>query len=102
MEIQEIRNATLKIQYGSRMILLDPWFQDQGTGFSAKALKPDLFACLNAKKIFNDWNASHYYDRSTAENGKASDCIRCGKCERVCPQHLPIRDLLKDVAEAFG
>ena len=32
---------------------------------------------------------------------KASDCIRCGKCEKVCPQHLPIRKLLEDVAAAF-
>lgn len=23
-------------------------------------------------------------------------CIRCGKCERKCPQHLPIRNILSD------
>ena len=28
-------------------------------------------------------------------------CIRCGKCEKVCPQHLHIRDLLADVAAEF-
>jgi len=27
--------------------------------------------------------------------------IGCGKCEKVCPQHLPIRNLLKDVAKRF-
>ena len=25
-------------------------------------------------------------------------CIGCGRCEGSCPQHLPIRELLKDVA----
>ena len=34
-------------------------------------------------------------------HGKASDCIKCGKCEKVCPQHLPIRELLKDAAKTF-
>ena len=29
-------------------------------------------------------------------------CIRCGQCENACPQNLPIIDLLKQAAEAFG
>ena len=63
---------------------------------------PDLFACLNAKQIYLDWNADYYYeDVYTKQNGKASDCIACGKCERICPQHLPIRKLLRDVAAEF-
>ena len=37
----------------------------------------------------------------TKKNGKASDCVRCGKCEHVCPQHLQIRELLEDVAAEF-
>ena len=32
----------------------------------------------------------------------AVECIRCGKCEDVCPQHLEIRKLLAETAEAFG
>jgi len=64
-------------------------------------LIPDLFSSYNAKMIFNDWNADHYYARAIINNGKASDCIKCGKCERVCPQHLPIRELLQTVAKEF-
>ena len=62
---------------------------------------PDLFSCYNAKKQFNDWNSKMYYEVHTRENGKASECIKCGQCERVCPQHLKIRDLLDEVAKTF-
>ena len=62
---------------------------------------PALFACMNAKKLFNDWNSAFYYDQMLASGGKASDCIKCGKCEKLCPQHLPIRKLLEDVAAEF-
>lgn len=63
---------------------------------------PDLFACMNAKKAYNDWNSEFYYNTvHTSRNGKASECIQCGKCEFVCPQHLPIRKLLTEVAGEF-
>lgn len=64
---------------------------------------PDLFACLNSKEVFHDWNADFYYNNvlTSEGNGKASDCIKCGGCERVCPQHLPIRNLLKQVSSTF-
>ena len=63
---------------------------------------PDLFACLNAKQIYQEENADKAYRNLTAEkSGKASDCIGCGKCEKSCPQHLPIRELLRTVAKEF-
>ena len=64
---------------------------------------PEIFACMNDRKQFKDWNAKYYYeDVHTAGKGKASDCIGCGKCEAACPQHLEIRKLLKDVTKEFG
>ncbi len=60
---------------------------------------PDLFAVMNTKQIYHDWNADYYHDIHTKDKGKASDCIECGKCEKSCPQHLSIRELLKDVAK---
>ena len=63
---------------------------------------PAIFACLNAKKIFQNWNSGYYFRNvQLSGGGKASDCIECGACENSCPQHLPIRQLLKQAATEF-
>jgi len=63
---------------------------------------PALFACMNSKKIFRGWNSNYYYRNiHTAGGSKASDCLQCGLCESNCPQHLPIRELLQQVAAEF-
>ena len=65
-------------------------------------LIPDVFSAMNAQEAFHDWNSGMYYGVATrGGHGKASACIRCGKCEKVCPQHLPIRELLQKVAKTF-
>lgn len=61
---------------------------------------PDLFGLYNARKNYLD-NGTFGYARYTKDKGKASDCIRCGKCEQICPQHLKIRDYLKETAAIF-
>ncbi|MCR5319909.1 MAG: aldo/keto reductase [Lachnospiraceae bacterium] len=61
---------------------------------------PELFACLNTRRVFQNLNQDkNYEDIVNAEGaGKASACIGCGGCEAVCPQHLEIRELLQTVA----
>lgn len=41
------------------------------------------------------------YNSLILSHGKASECVACGQCESVCPQHIPIIDWLKKVAETF-
>ncbi len=66
---------------------------------------PKYFSLYNADKQEckeKGWTPQgEYYDNLTISYGKASDCISCRKCEKVCPQHLPISDLLCDVAKYF-
>ena len=66
-------------------------------------LIPDMFAAYNANEVFHSWNTQFYHDSVLTSDGrgKASDCIKCGKCEKVCPQHLEIRKLLTQVAAAL-
>ena len=64
---------------------------------------PAVFSALNSFEMFHSWNSHMYYGNAVTgdRHGRASDCIRCGKCEKVCPQHLPIRELLKKAADTF-
>lgn len=59
-------------------------------------------ALLDAKRSFGSWNADSYYNNvHTGEGTRVKDCLKCGKCEELCPQHLEIRRLLKDVSAEF-
>ena len=58
---------------------------------------PELFACLNDKRQ----NTEGAHERYAAQAVKADSCVECGQCEAACPQHLHIRELLKDVTAAF-
>ena len=62
---------------------------------------PELFSCYNHKVNFHDWNQDYYYAQITRDGGKPSECIECGQCEGICPQHLEIIRLLKDVSGEF-
>lgn len=65
---------------------------------------PDYFAIYNNLKQFGPGEiimALNYYASVSAHQGKASDCLECGACEARCPQHLPIREYLKDVAKTL-
>ena len=62
---------------------------------------PELFKLQN-KASLNEWySLGEAYQKAIESRGKASDCIKCGKCENICPQHLEIRALLEKVKKSF-
>jgi predicted aldo/keto reductase-like oxidoreductase len=61
---------------------------------------PDVFRTINTLRRYpDDWRSKNFYSGLITRSGKASDCIACGQCEGVCPQHLPIIELMKEAAE---
>lgn len=60
---------------------------------------PDVFRALSALRLYGEKEEPHnLYQGITKAGGKASDCLGCGQCEGVCPQHLPVVSLMKEAA----
>ena len=63
---------------------------------------PDIFSLVNShySNPIIAFRYKKYYDIQI-ENGKASECIKCGKCEKRCPQKIEIRKKLKEAETMF-
>jgi len=62
---------------------------------------PEIFEMYNMGKVYGLWEAARegYASLPTRRwnPGKQADaCIECGECEEKCPQHIQIREQLKD------
>lgn len=44
----------------------------------------------------------HFYRVHVRGRSVPADCIGCGACEAVCPQHLPIIQAMDELAQVFG
>ncbi|GHV30461.1 aldo/keto reductase [Bacteroidia bacterium] len=63
---------------------------------------PGCFTAYNVSYVTGMFSGFQQYATSTRamdlqENYKASRCIKCGRCEKQCPQHIPITKSLEQV-----
>lgn len=58
---------------------------------------PKNFSLFNQAFMYDDLEECKNNYATVPAEFKASACISCGKCEKACPQHLKIRELLKEV-----
>lgn len=65
---------------------------------------PGTFRCYNAMFIESKSEGRFQYAQTvglTKEPAFATQCIGCGKCEKHCPQEIPIREKLKEADKAL-
>jgi hypothetical protein len=63
------------------------------------------FTAMNYLTLYGDKDAAKHQENWLVNmHGKkpAADCVKCGACEKACPQHIAIRDELEKVAKALA
>lgn len=64
---------------------------------------PDTLALYNSALLFGKKPAMKITFSNLYEGFRSPAlCASCGKCETICPQHLPIRELLERTNDLFG
>ncbi|MBR4423774.1 MAG: 4Fe-4S dicluster domain-containing protein, partial [Mailhella sp.] len=62
---------------------------------------PNYFALYNTEKLRTrpDWSPekNYYADYVLQGRGRASDCVSCRSCEKVCPQRIRIAEWMREV-----
>ncbi len=62
---------------------------------------PQNFYLWNRQSMYDNYRVVSYGWKNLPLEKRANQCIGCGKCEKVCPQHLSIREDLKKAYETL-
>ena len=63
------------------------------------------FTALNMYTLYGNLESAKNNEKWNVEgmgHKHASECVKCGACERACPQHIEIRKELERVSETLG
>ena len=59
---------------------------------------PGNFRVWNTYHMYQNYNmVKNNWEKNLGEEKQAKNCVKCGKCEKACPQKLHIRDDLEKV-----
>jgi len=62
-----------------------------------EVLIPQIFEIYNNSVMYDlQARGKRRYEREIAAENRADQCVECGTCESLCPQHLEIIQYLKD------
>ena len=71
-------------------------------GCPVKINIPELFKVYNRRSVYGAFEQTgRRFAEITKDSGKPSDCVACGQCESVCPQHIEIISLLGRISAEF-
>ncbi len=62
---------------------------------------PAIFSLYNQYKVTKSPFHLKIYYETLSDSEKANNCIKCGLCNKNCPQNLPIPDLLAQVQKEY-
>ena len=99
IKTDKFKTVTVKIMFQSPIVKEEITIPCTGCqycveGCPMKINIPGYFEIYNNSD--NERKKKEQYEELVKEgSGRAQDCLKCGKCENACPQHLKIRDLLE-------
>lgn len=63
------------------------------------------FTAMNYYTLYGDKAAALHWEKwyvARHDKNNAAECLQCGACEEVCPQHIAIREELVKVCDTLG